>query len=159
MRLVLLIMAVSSLGPAVAGLPDAAQAADASRLVFACSFTRGSVSVTVSGDQLTLRWRMPGQADAVVTGTAGQRTVLYRQDRYAGPEYQLRFVSGKRSYIVYSMAGNRQTEAEPVSGLSVLLDHTMQSDLSCTPHAEFTADLAGLSLSKDAAEFSAMGLQ
>lgn len=153
MRRALLFMAM------VAGMPAPAHAADAPRPVFACSFERGSVSVTVSGDQLTLRWKTPGQADAVVTGTAGQRTVLHWQGRYAGSLSQLRFVDGRRSYIVYSMAGNRQTEAEPVSGLSLLLDRTLQADLSCTPHAEFTADLSGLSLPEDEADFSAIGLQ
>ena len=142
---------------AVPGTPIQAQAADASP-VFACLLKRGSVSVTSSGGQLTLRLAMPGKADTIVTGNAAQRTVLYRQDRYAGPESQLRFVSGRQSYIVYSMAGNRQTGANPVSGLSVLLDQTLQFDLACKPHAEFTVALSDFSLPEDTAEYSAMDL-
>ena len=156
---VLPIMAILATSPAVADTLIQAHAADASRPVFACSFQRGSVSVTVSGGQLTLRLKAPGKGDTVVTGTAAQRTVLYRQDRYAGLEYQLRFVSGRRSYIVYSMAGNRQTEAQPVSGLSVLLDRTLQSDLACAPHAEFTAARSDVSLPEDGPEYAAMSLQ
>ncbi len=159
MHRVLPIMAMLATGPALAGAPTPTHAAVASHPVFACYFKRGSVSVTVSGDRFTLRWKMPGQADATVTGTAGAGTVLYRQDRYAGPEGQLRFVSGRQSYIVYSMAGNRQTEVQPVSGLSVLRDRTLQSDLSCTPYAEFTAALSGFPLPEDSPDYAAMGLQ
>jgi len=159
MHRVLPIMAMLASGPALAGAPAPAHAADASHPVFACSFKRGSVSVTVSGDQFTLRWKMPGKSDATVTGTAGAGTVLHWRDRYAGPEEQLRFVSGRQSYIVYSMAGNRQTEAQPVSGLSVLRDRTLQSDLYCTPHAEFTAALSGFPLLEDSPDYAAMGLQ
>ena len=159
MHRALSIVAILATGPTVADALIQAHATGVSRPVFACFFQGGSVSVTVSGGKLTLRLKAAGKGDTVVTGTAAQRTVLYRQDRYAGAEYQLRFVTGRRSYIVYSMDGDRQTEAQPVSGLSVLLDRALQSDLACVPHAAFTAALSDVSLAEDGPEYAAMNLQ
>ncbi len=84
----------------LAGLTGLAQAADAPRPLFTCAMRRGSVSVTELGGTLTWRLRLPGKPDTVVTGDAGHLTVLSFQDLYAGQDRQLRFLDGRRSYIV-----------------------------------------------------------
>lgn len=148
----------SAISAGAAAAPVGAVAADRHEPVFACPLTHGSVSVTASRSELTLRLRSPGKPDTTVTGSGSQRTLFYRQDRYASVEAQLRFVSGRKSYIVYSMAGDGRSGSEPVSGLSVLFDHTVQVDLSCSGFAEFTSAPNGMSLPEDSEEYSAMRL-
>ena len=80
-----------------------AQAAQAPKSAFACSLGKKSVSVTSVGKQLTYRFGIPGRAEISITGSASQGNVLFRQERYANMEYQLRFANGEFSYIVYSM--------------------------------------------------------
>ena len=97
----------------LAGTVGSANAADVARTVFTCAVRRGPTAVTVTelGGTLTLRLRMPGKPDTVVTGDAAHRTVLMFQGSYAGIERQLRFIDGRRSYIVYTMEGNQRTGA------------------------------------------------
>ena len=140
----------------LAGLTGLAQAADAPRPLFTCAMRRGSVSVTELGGTLTLRLRLPGKPDTVVTGDVEHRTVLSFQDLYAGQERQLRFIDGPRSYIVYTMAGNPQTGAQSVSGLSVALDRKLTLGQPCSHYTEFTDAWSELSLPEDSAEYSAM---
>ena len=152
-------MLLSVRGDQIRGVFSSAQGLDlngGSGPMFTCVMRRGSVSVTELGGTLTLRLRLPRKPDTVVTGDAGHRTVLSFQDLYAGQERQLRFIDGPRSYIVYTMAGNRQTGAQAVSGLSVALGRKLTLDQPCSHYTEFTDAWSRLSLPEDSAEYSAM---
>lgn len=124
--------------------------------VFACSLGRKSVSVTAVGDQLIYRFGTPSQTEISIIGRVDRKNVLYRADRYSSMEYQLRFLSGPYSYIVYSMGGNASTGTSSVSGLLVMKGNTRISDMSCTHFANLRNDLLPSSLPEDTEQYSAM---
>jgi hypothetical protein len=124
--------------------------------VFACSLGNRSVSVTAIGDQLTYKFGTPTHTELSIVGSAGQGNILYRIKRYASMEYQLRFVSDRYSYIVYSMGANRTTGSASVSGLTVMEGTKVIKDLPCKHFTVFGANFALGSLPEDTEEYSAM---
>jgi hypothetical protein len=61
---------------------------------------------SVLGGLLQYTFGTAAKAEIIVTGNAERGNVFYREDRFAGMEYPLRFASGVYSYIVYNMDGN-----------------------------------------------------
>jgi hypothetical protein len=131
--------------------PVQAQAAPLS--VFACSLGKKTVSVTAEGNQLTYVFGTPGHPDISIVGRSDKKNVLYREDRYAGMEHQLRFVNGDYSYMVYNMEGNGNTGVKPVSGLIVMKGSKTIADMSCTHYAEFATGFNYESLPQDTVQW------
>lgn len=140
----------------LAEFPAWAQSAEAPQPVFACSLGKKSVSVIAVGHELIYKFGTSTKTEMSIVGSAHQRNVLYREDRYAGMEHQLRFVSGDYSYIVYNMEGNSQTGAKAISGLTVMKGNKAVADMSCTHYAEFGIGFDYGSLPEDTANYSAM---
>lgn len=92
-----------------------AKPTDPPRRLSACSPGGKSVSLTAVGDQLIYAFGTPSRMEMSIVASAVRKNVLYRADRHAGMEHQLRFVNGPYSYVVYSMDGNVRTGATPVS--------------------------------------------
>jgi hypothetical protein len=136
--------------------PVRAQPGGVPQPVFACSLGKKSVFVTAVGNQLIYKFGTPTNTDMSIIGSADRKNVLYRADRYAGMEYQLRFVNGPYSYIVYNMEGNGNTGARAVSGLLVMKDTKTVARMSCTRYAEFSANFDYSSLPEDSEDYSAM---
>ncbi|RYY07217.1 MAG: hypothetical protein EON55_21900, partial [Alphaproteobacteria bacterium] len=113
-----------------------AEPGTASHRVFACALGAKSVSVTASGNQLVYSFGTAAHTELRVVASASRKNVFFRTDRYAGPQQQLRFVNGAYSYIVYSMAGNAETEAQSVSGLVVTKDGKKVADMPCSTYSE-----------------------
>ena len=144
---------------AFAGLaaPSTAQAqAGTPKKLFACSLGKKSVSVTAVGSRLSYQFGAPAKAEMAIIGSAGQGNVFYRSDRYAGMEYQIRFVNGPYSYIVYSMEGNGRTGAAASSGLMVMKGTKTIADMPCLHYTEFAASFNYGKLPQDDESHSAM---
>ena len=133
-----------------------AKAEQAPHSVFACSLGRKSVSVTSVGNQLTYSFGTPGHTEISITGNGGQGNVLFREDRYANTEYQLRFMKGEFSYIVYSMAASRVAGTAAVSGLTVRKGAKTVADMPCTRFTYLKPVFDYDSLPVDTEEYSAM---
>ena len=124
--------------------------------VFACSLGAKSVSVTASGDQLTYSFGTVAHTELRIVASASRKNVFFRTDRYAGPQQQLRFVNGDYSYIVYSMAGNAETEAQSVSRLVVTRNGKRIADMPCSIYSEFGVGFDYGTLPRDTESDSAM---
>jgi len=151
--------AVAITGAAVIGCtayPVRAQSVGMPQRVFACSLGKKSVSVTAVGNQLIYKFGTPTNTEMSIIGSAGQRDVLYRAERYASMEYQLRFLSGQYSYIIYNMGGNSTTGAASVSGLTVKKGNKVINEMSCRHYTEFSTGFDFEWLPEDTEEYSAM---
>jgi|GEM_PF-3546622 len=124
--------------------------------VFACSVGKKAVSVTQEGGRFTYVFGAAGKADISIVGSAAQKNLFYREDRFAGMEHQLRFTNGEYSYIVYNMEGNGQMGAAAISGLTVMKGMTVIADMPCKRYAEFGVGFDYTSLPADTAAYSAM---
>jgi hypothetical protein len=124
--------------------------------VFACSVGKKAVSVTQDGGRFTYTFGAPGRADISIVGSAAQKNVFYREDRYAGMEHQLRFSNGEYSYIVYNMEGNDRTGAAASSGLVVMKGTKTIADLPCARYTEFGVGFDYNTLPADTEAYSAM---
>lgn len=149
---VLLAAAAAGCTPPLGG----ARSAERPQRVFACSLGRKSVSVTSLGHRLTYTFGTPGHTEISITGSAGQGNVLHYGARYAGWEDQLRFVRGQYSYVAYSVEGNSNSDASPVSGLVVLKGDKVAADMPCTRYTKFSGDFD--LLPADTKQYSAMSV-
>ena len=133
-----------------------AQSPARAQRVFACSLGKKSVSVTAVGAELTYKFGAPGKTEISIVGSIARGNVFHRENRYAGMEHQLRFVSGEYSYIVYNMEGNARAGASALSGLAVMEGAKVVADMQCTRYAEFGVGFDVQSLPQDGEEHSAM---
>jgi hypothetical protein len=136
----------------VASLTHPTQAAS----VFACSVGKKAVSVTEEGGRFTYMFGAPGKPDISIVGSAAQKNLFYREDRYAGMEHQLRFINGEYSYIVYNMEGNDRTGAAAISGLTVMKGTQTIADMPCKRYAEFGVGFDYSTLPADTEAYSAL---
>ncbi len=138
-------------------VPAAAQVqAAAPKKLFSCSLGKKIAEITAVDGEMTYQVRTSAKVEIAITGSAARGNLFYRSDRYAGMEYQVRFVSGPYSYIVYSMEGNGHTGAHPVSGVVVMKGKERIADMSCFPHAEFSTAFDFDRLPEDDEAYSAM---
>ena len=98
----------------------------------------------------------PGRPELRLTGSAAAGDVHFMAQRYAGPEYQLRFSHAPYSYVVYSMTANPVAGSHAVSGLVVMRGTTRIADLSCRRFAAFTSTDDLLALPPDTDAYTAM---
>ena len=133
-----------------------ADSAGLSNRIFACSLGKKSVSVTAVGKQLTYKFGTPTNTEISIIGSAGEKNVLYREDRYAGMEHQLRFVNGRYSYVVYNMEGNRMTGVSPISGLIIKDGTKTIGYMACVHYSEFSIGFDYTSILEDTEDYSAM---
>lgn len=146
------------LGIALTGAaPAYAATADQRETVFSCQLHGGkTVTVTVRGEQLTYRYGMPRRAELRITAGPSDGKALFLQQRYAGPQRQLRFTNGEYSYIVHYMGAPPEL-ANSFSGLVVMRGGQRIFDRRCTQYREFEAGWDVLHrLPEDREEWSVM---
>lgn len=124
--------------------------------VFGCSLGKKIVSVSAVGNRLTYQFGTPAKIEMTIIASAAQGNVFYRMDRYASMEYQLRFVNGPYSYIVYSMGASQRAGSNDVSGLTVMKGKQEIASMNCTRFSELNLPFAYDQLPEDSEEYSAM---
>jgi hypothetical protein len=131
-------------------------AADASTAtIFACSIGAKKVWVTMAGGRFVYHFGTPAKEEMTIVGVPAAGNVFQMAQRFAGPEYQLRFVNGEFSYIVYSAEGNNAGAAS-VSGLVVMRGDKRISDSACSHFAELAMPDGALGAPQDKDDYSAM---
>ncbi|MCB8839747.1 SH3 domain-containing protein [Aurantimonas sp. VKM B-3413] len=141
---------------AAEGVLAACRTSEVPLTIFSCRVGGKIVSVTATGRQLTYHYGSEDKDELTLSGDPESGNVFFLRQRYAGVEEQLRFQNGPFSYIVYTMEGNAQTEASPVSGLVVLQGTDRILDKSCATHAAFTPAYDFDGLPEDSETYTAM---
>ena len=132
-------LAFLAVAACAAAAPSTAYAQRAETM-FNCALTNGkTVRVTAQGDRLTYRYGTARRAELTLTGTPASRNVFYFGERYFNILHQIRFVSGRHSYIVYSLPGSERADARGSFGVTVLRDGRKISDTQCRRETEFQA--------------------
>ncbi len=117
----------------------AAQRPGRPETVFSCTLRGGkTVTIMARGDRLTYRYGTSRRAELTLTGSPESGNVLLLQQRFAGPQRQLRFVNGEYSYIVHYMGADPRV-ANSFAGLTVMRGTHQISDRLCTRYREFEA--------------------
>jgi hypothetical protein len=137
--------------------PAAARRVEPVKTVFSCTVRGGAVvSITARGDSLTYRYGTPRRAELTITASPHSGNIRRLQQRYVGPEEQIRFIKGEYSYIVYSMGADPKL-ANSVSGLVVMRGTRRIADRPCTRYSEFKAGFDLLErLPQDSESWTAM---
>ena len=138
------------------GLATAAPGIAPSTILFECHVGGKNVRITSAGDRLTYRYGTTDEAELTLSETAAGGNVFYMAQRYAGMQYQLRFVSGDTSYIVFASEGNAHVGADSSSGLVVMRGTDRIMDKPCARYSEFSADFEYSTLPEDSKTYSAM---
>lgn len=119
--------------------PAAAQQSGRAETVFSCTLHGGNtVTITARGDRLTYRYGTARRAELTLSGTPETGNLLLLQQRYAGPQRQIRFINGEYSYIVHYIGADPRL-ANSISGLVVMRGTRRISDRLCTHYREFEA--------------------
>ncbi len=134
-----------------------ARAESKSSRVFDCSLGGKRVSVTKSGDRFTYHFGTAAKDDMSITGDHSAANIFQMEQRFTGPESQLRFTNGEFSYIVYSAEANANVGARSTAGLVVMRGTKVISHKLCSRFTEMhTFDNGFLSLPEDTETYSAM---
>ncbi len=136
-----------------------AAAAPPSPVIFRCQVGARVAMVTMTRSALTYSFGAPGKPALTIVGTASNGKVHRYWGRYVSPLYQLRFIAGDYSYIVYSMEANAKADSAAVSGVTVLRGKTVVGNYGCKRFSALASesDLIG-ALPMDGDEYSAMSL-
>jgi hypothetical protein len=124
--------------------------------LFTCAIGKKTVSVTQADGKVTYHYGANGKDEMAIVGAPASGNVFQMSQRFAGMEYQLRFMSGEYSYIVYDSEGNDRSGAAASSGLVVMQGAKRISDRPCARFAEFATSIDSLGLPEDTEAFSAM---
>lgn len=130
--------------------------ADPATSLFACRIGTHTVSVTDTGGQLSYRYGTAGKDEMRIVAATKSGKVFQMQQRFADPEYQLRFENGAYSYVVFSMEGNGRSGAQPVSGLVVMKGTKVLSNKFCSPYEDLTVPPSSEDVPEDSGTYSAM---
>ena len=132
-------IAVMSIAAVALTSPASAQQPPRTETVFSCTLRGGNlVTITARGDRLTYRYGKSRRPQLTLSGGPETGNVFLLQQRYAGPQRQLRFVNGDYSYIVHYMGADPRV-ANSFSGLVVMRGTRRVSDRLCTRYREFEA--------------------
>jgi hypothetical protein len=138
------------------GLGAPSHAAGKPTTIFSCAIGQKIASVTLADGQLTYHYGTGTHDELTIVGNPAADNVFQMAQRYAGMEYQLRFVNDGYSYILYAAEGNPQVGAAAVSGLVVTQGTDRIADKACKAFAEFAVPLDGLGIAEDTEAYSAM---